>query len=214
MVERAFLNMALISQERFDQAETYAQVRERIIAGGGRQAHALGYGEWAANNIAADLGAFSSLDEPVNVLVLSEDWCPDCTDNLPILNRIAEKTGKLRLRILPRDENRDLADQFLWNGEYNKIPTIIFLDRDLNEIGHVIERPDSVTEMRNEKRTAFHAEHPEFGGYDANLREMPAELRDARLNAETDLKRETADAAVREVVAWLSAVVALTPVGD
>lgn len=206
--------MALLSQERFDQAETYAQVRERIIAGGGRQAHALGYGEWAANNVAADLSAFSALDEPVNVLVISEDWCPDCTDNLPILNRIAEKTGKLRLRILPREENRDLADQFLWNGEYNKIPTIIFLDRDLNEIGHIFERPDSVTELRNEKRKVFHAEHPEFGGYDADLREMPAELREARLAAETDLKRETAEVAVREVVAWLSEVVALAPVGD
>src|SRR5215204_4675409 len=72
--------MGLLSQERFDQAETYAQVRERIIAGGGRQAHALAYGEWAAQNVAADYSAFSSLDQPLNVLVLSEDWCPDCTD--------------------------------------------------------------------------------------------------------------------------------------
>ena len=206
--------MALLTQERFDQAETYAQVRERIIGGGGRQAYALEYGEWAAQNVEADYSAFSSLDQPLNVLVLSEDWCPDCTDGLPIINQIAEQTGKLKVRILPRDANRDLADQFLWNGEYNKIPTFIFLDADLNEIGHVIERPDSVTEARNEKRKPFHAAHPEFGGYDVNLREMPKEQLDVRLIAETDLKRVTADFAVKEVVAWLSGVLALTPVGD
>src|SRR3954447_17718179 len=126
--------MALLSQERFDQAETYAQVRERINAGGGRQAYALEYGEWAAQNVDADYTAFTALDQPLNVLVLSEDWCPDCTDGLPILNQIAEQTGKLNVRILPRDANRDLADQFLWKGQHNKIPTFIFLDAELNEI--------------------------------------------------------------------------------
>ena len=206
--------MGLLSQERFDRAETYAQVCERIIAGGGRQAHALAYGEWAAQNVPADYSAFSSLDQPLNVLVLSEDWCPDCTDGLPILNQIAEQTGKLNVRILPRDANRDLADQFLWKGQHNKIPTFIFLDAELNEIGHVIERPDSVTDARNEKRKVFHAAHSEFGGYEVDLREMPKEQLDARLVAETDLKRESADFAVKEVVAWLSGVIALTPVGD
>ena len=91
--------MGLLSQERFDQGETYAQVRERIVAGGGRQAYALEYGEWAAQNVEADYSAFSSLDQPLNVLVLSEDWCPDCTDGLPIINQIAEQTGKLKTAV-------------------------------------------------------------------------------------------------------------------
>lgn len=204
--------MLLLSQERFDSGETYAQVRERMLSAGGRSQRGLEYGEWAASTSGADLSAFTSLDEPVNVLVLSEDWCPDCSDNLPILNYVAEQTGKVNLRIFSRDENKDIADQFLYNGEFSKIPTIIVLDQQFNVLGHVIERPDSVTALRLKARTALLEARPELGSIDTNLRDLPADVLEARIIAETEIKREHAPWAVNEVVQWVATVLKPAPV--
>jgi thiol-disulfide isomerase/thioredoxin len=204
--------MALLSQERFDSGETYQQVHERMLAAGGRSQRGLEYGEWAASASGADLSAFASLDEPVNVLVLSEDWCPDCTDNLPILNYVAEQTGKVNLRIFSRDENKDIADQFLYNGEFSKIPTIIVLDQQFNVLGHVIERPDSVTALRLEARKAVLEARPELGSIDTHPRDLPADVLEARIIAETEIKREHAAWAVNEVVQWVATALKPAPV--
>lgn len=204
--------MGLVSRERFESGDTYAQARERILGKGGRYQSGLEYGEWAAGNAGADLSAFAALDEPVNVLVLSEDWCPDCTDNLPILNHIAEQTGNVNLRIFSRDENKDLADQFLYNGEYSKVPTIILLDQDLNVLGHVIERPDSVTELRLEKRKELLAARPELGSIDTSPRDLAPEVLEARILAETEVKRDHAPWAVNEVVQWIATALKPAPV--
>jgi thiol-disulfide isomerase/thioredoxin len=204
--------MGLVSAERFESGETYQQVRERILAKGGRSQRGLEYGEWAASTAGADLSAFASLAEPINVLVLSEDWCPDCTDNLPILNHIAEQTGKVNLRIFARDENKDLADQFLYNGEFSKIPTIVVLDREFNVLGHVIERPESVTALRLEKRKELLAARPELGNIDTHPRDLPPDVLEARLLAETEVKRDHAPWAVNEVVQWVATALKLAPV--
>lgn len=204
--------MALLSQERFESGEHYQQVRERLLAAGGRSQHGLEYGEWAARTSGADLSAFASLDEPVNVLVLSEDWCPDCTDNLPILNYVAEQTGKVNLRIFSRDENKDIADQFLYNGEFSKIPTIIVLDRQFSVLGHVIERPDSITALRLEARKALLEARPELGHIDTHPRDLPAEVLEARIAAETEIKRQHAPWAVNEVVQWVATTLKPAPV--
>lgn len=204
--------MGLISRERFEGGESYQQVRERILAKGGRYQRGLEYGEWATATANADLSAFAALDEPVNVLVLSEDWCPDCTDNLPILNHIAGQTGNINLRIFTRDENKDLADQFLYNGEFSKVPTIIVLDRELNVLGHVIERPDSVTELRLEKRKELLAARPELGSIDTHPRDLPPDVLEARLLAETEVKRDHAPWAVNEVVQWVATALKPAPV--
>jgi thiol-disulfide isomerase/thioredoxin len=195
--------MPVLTRERFESGETYAQVRERIVANGGRILTALEAGERAAAAAEVDLSAFSSLSEPVKVLVISEDWCGDCTDNLPVLNRIAEETGKLDFRVFARDENLDLADQFLKEGKYRSIPVIVVLDENLDPVSHVIERPSTVTEMRLKKRQELHEAHPELGGFGAAPDQLSDEVRDARGKAESALKAETAPWAVAEVVRWV-----------
>lgn len=195
--------MPVLSQQRFESGETYAQVRERIIANGGRIQTALEAGERAAAAADVDLSTFSSLNEPVNVLVISEDWCGDCTDNLPVLNRIAEETGKLNFRVFARDENLDLADQFLKEGKYRSIPVIVVLDDNLDPVNHLIERPSTVTELRLKKRQELHEAHPELGGFSTAPDQLSDEVRDARGKAEAALKAETAPWAVAEVVTWV-----------
>jgi hypothetical protein len=60
-------------------------------------------------------------------LVLSEGWCGDAAQLLPIMNRMAEFSEKIELRVVLRDENELLMNQFLTNGG-KSIPKLLILD--------------------------------------------------------------------------------------
>ncbi|MCI5056784.1 MAG: thioredoxin family protein [Flavobacteriales bacterium] len=70
------------------------------------------------------LDAVKSISAPMKWLVLSESWCGDAAQNLPILSMIAESTDQIQLRVLLRDQNLELMDQFLTNGG-RSIPKLI-----------------------------------------------------------------------------------------
>src|SRR2546423_3434936 len=125
----------------------------------------------------ADLAAFQRLPRRLPVLVLAEDWCGDVIDNLPILGRIAAASGKLELRIFLRDQNPDLMDQYLNQGQFRSIPVFVFFDEHFAEIGRFIERPASVTERRARQRRELFAHHPEFGSPDTPADQLPEDVR-------------------------------------
>lgn len=81
----------------------------------------------------ADEAFFQAIKEKnLRVIVLAEGWCGHCMLNIPILLRLAEKTG-MPVRILPRDEHLELMDQYLTN-EKRVIPIFIFIDEAGNEV--------------------------------------------------------------------------------
>lgn len=83
------------------------------------------------------------------LLALSEDWCGDCVSCLPVIARLAERSG-IELRILDRDANPDIMDAHLSSGA-RSIPVVLILDRDLNRHGWWGPRPSPVQRwMRNE----------------------------------------------------------------
>lgn len=57
-------------------------------------------------------------------VVISEGWCGDAAQNLPGINKMAELNKNITLRIVLRDENTDLMNQFLTNGN-QAIPKLI-----------------------------------------------------------------------------------------
>lgn len=60
-------------------------------------------------------------------LVLSEGWCGDAAQILPILNKMALSSDKkIDLRIVLRDENQELMDQYLTKGG-RAIPKVIVI---------------------------------------------------------------------------------------
>lgn len=77
------------------------------------------------------------------LLVLSEDWCGDASNTVPVLARLAEATPNLDLRLLARDENLDLMDAHLTNGG-RSIPAVILLDGDGVERGWWGPRPADI----------------------------------------------------------------------
>jgi len=75
-----------------------------------------------------------------HLLALSEDWCGDAANALPLLQRLVEECPRLDLRILARDRNLDLMDAHL-TGRSRSIPVVMALDENLEEHGWWGPRP-------------------------------------------------------------------------
>ncbi len=162
-----------VTHERFEQGMTYDQFKAAMTRN--RERFEANERNFQAGE--ADLEAFRRLPHSLNVLVLAEDWCGDVIDNLPILGRLAAESGKLNLRIFLRDQNLDLMDQFLNDGQFRSIPVFAFFDDGFHELGRFIERPESVTERRAELRREVFAQHPEFGSPDTPIAQLPEDVR-------------------------------------
>jgi thiol-disulfide isomerase/thioredoxin len=95
------------------------------------------------------------LDRELTFLVLTESWCGDAAASLPILQKIAESTPKIDLKVVLRDESLELMDAFLTNGA-RSIPKVIVLDNSQQEIvGEWGPRPSLATKMVED----YKAEH-------------------------------------------------------
>jgi hypothetical protein len=62
-----------------------------------------------------------------HLLVLSEDWCGDAVNSVPVVAALADAARNLDLRVLARDENPDLMDTHL-TGSSRSIPVVMVLD--------------------------------------------------------------------------------------
>jgi thioredoxin-like negative regulator of GroEL len=74
---------------------------------------------------------FKNISEKQTWLVISEPWCGDAAQTLPFLNKIAQLSENIELKIVLRDENPELMDEFLTNGS-RSIPVVIILDEAFN----------------------------------------------------------------------------------
>lgn len=148
---------------------------------------------------------FSELPAPLRVLVLSEAWCPDCTTNVPIIVRLAQVTGGLEVRMLKREGNEDLANQYTLADGRNHIPTYVVLGLNNEEVGTFIERPAAVTEQLALVRQSWYAEHPELDPA-APLTDAPADLRTEFQSTYSAARRGLWDLEQRETIAAFRAI--------
>ena len=185
-----------IDRSRFDQGMTYDAYKAQMT----RNRERLEENEKRVDLGKEDLAAFRGLPRPVKVLVLAEDWCGDVIANLPVLGRLARESGKLDVRVFLRDQNDDIMQRYLNKGQFKSIPVFVFFDEDFRELGHWIERPASVTEIRAKRRNQIFAAHPEFGSPDAPVDVLPEEVR-VRLQGElAKMRDETTKFANAEVI--------------
>lgn len=59
-------------------------------------------------------------------LVLTEGWCGDAAHAVPMLHKLTQFSNKVEMRLILRDENLELMDQYLTNGG-RSIPKLIRL---------------------------------------------------------------------------------------
>ncbi len=76
----------------------------------------------------------------VSLLAITEDWCWDAANTLPLLAKLSDQTDTLPIRVICRDEHLEVMDRYLTNGA-RAIPVVIALDAVFNEIGHWGPRP-------------------------------------------------------------------------
>ena len=79
-------------------------------------------------------------------LVVSEGWCGDAAQILPIIKLMADSSENIDLKIVFRDENEDLINQFLTNGA-KSIPKLIILNENLEVINHWGPRPEAAKNL-------------------------------------------------------------------
>jgi thiol-disulfide isomerase/thioredoxin len=90
--------------------------------------------------------SINNLANSFTFLVISEGWCGDSAQVLPILNKIAAAASNINLKIVFRDENEDLMNQFLTNGS-KSIPKVIIVDANNKVINSWGPRPSIATKM-------------------------------------------------------------------
>ncbi|MDP8922682.1 MAG: thioredoxin family protein [Chloroflexota bacterium] len=196
-----------VTRERFELGMTYDEWK----AGMTRNRERFEERERQVEIRPEDLAAFRRLPNPLNVLVLAEDWCGDVINNLPVLGRLAAESGKLNLRVFLRDQNPDLMDQYLNRGQFRSIPVFAFFDDDFSESGRWIERPASVTEAREQRRREIYAQNPEFGSPDAPVDQLSEEARTRLAGLIADMREELMPFSNREVIRELREIVERAP---
>jgi thioredoxin family protein len=81
-----------------------------------------------------------------HLLALSEDWCGDAVNTLPVISALVDVVPNLDLRVLSRDENLDLMDAHLTGGKSRSVPVVMVLDEDFQERGWWGPRPGPLQE--------------------------------------------------------------------
>jgi hypothetical protein len=96
-------------------------------------------------------------------LVLTESWCGDAAQILPIIHKMSELSELISLRIVLRDDNEDLMNLFLTNGG-KAIPKLIFIEKESMEVfGDFGPRPTLATQLVKDYKA-------EFGVIDATIK--------------------------------------------
>ena len=88
------------------------------------------------------INAISKIDKKQTWLIITEDWCGDSAQNVPYIFQMTKLNKNIDFKIIYRDENLDVIDQYLTNGG-RAIPKIIGFDEEGNEVFQWGPRPET-----------------------------------------------------------------------
>jgi hypothetical protein len=192
---------SVVTPERLAQGITWQQWMEQIDRN--EEKFQFNYDDHKLD--ASDVEAIKAAVEKtggITCLALGEAWCPDVVRGLPVAAKLAEATG-MDLKIFFRDQNLDIMNEFLYKGEFQSIPTLVFYDKDQNQIGVWHERAQKARdempimgairtkmqdqELSEEERAKYMQEYEDFqkgpvwaGWRDAEVKEIRDLLESAK----------------------------------
>jgi thiol-disulfide isomerase/thioredoxin len=112
-----------------------------------------------SENSKAQIEAFK---DDVTWLVITESWCGDAAHILPVINKIAELNDNITFKSVLRDENKDLMNLFLTDGNQS-IPKLIMIDDNTGEVINTYgPRPNLATKIVNDFKVEYGKLTPEF----------------------------------------------------
>ncbi len=101
-----------------------------------------------------------NLERDMIWLVLTEAWCGDAAQIVPVIEKIAKESEHITTAYILRDQNLGIMDQFLTNGKSRSIPKLICLDKNtLKVLGSWGPRPIVTQEFYKELK-----DDPEISG--------------------------------------------------
>lgn len=113
------------------------------------------------------LTQLSQISKPITWLVLTEGWCGDAGQIVPVLEKMAQQNPNITHSILLRDENLDIMDAFLTDGG-RSIPKLVVLDAEGTVLASWGPRPQVLHKIVLQQK--------------AKLQAMPKEDRKAYFN--------------------------------
>ena len=81
-------------------------------------------------------------------VILTEPWCGDAAQCVPVIEKLALSTGNIQTLYLLRDEHPEVMDAYLTNGG-RSIPKLICLDKTGKELFTWGPRPAVIQEVMN-----------------------------------------------------------------
>ena len=91
--------------------------------------------------------AVEQIISPQTWLVLTEGWCGDAAQIVPVFDKIAQLNSNIELKFLLRDESPELMNWYLTNGKSRSIPKLIAVDENFEELFNWGPRPKVLQEM-------------------------------------------------------------------
>lgn len=103
-----------------------------------------------------------AIDKPVYWVVLTEAWCGDAAQNLPIIAKLASMNPNISLKLLLRDGNMEVMDAYLTNGG-RSIPKFIILNEELEAKNTWGPRPEPAQKIMMEMKAGGDFSYEAFG---------------------------------------------------
>lgn len=88
----------------------------------------------------------SQIEIPQTWYILTEAWCGDAAQNIPVIHTAALLNPNIQVKLLLRDENPTVMDEYLTNGG-RSIPKLIAVDKELNELFTWGPRPEGANAL-------------------------------------------------------------------
>lgn len=98
------------------------------------------------------LDALAQIQRPLHWLTITEGWCGDAAQIVPVIAQMADACPAATHKIILRDEHPEVIDAFLTNGG-RAIPVVVILDAQTQEVlGHWGPRPKDAQAIMTEAK--------------------------------------------------------------
>ena len=109
-----------------------------------------------------DIAIIEDFKGDVTWLVITESWCGDAAQTMPVMQKIALLSDGITVKVSLRDENLELIDEFLYNGG-RSIPKLVAVDNNTGKIlGDWGPRPSKATQLVDDYKAEHGKLTPEF----------------------------------------------------
>ncbi|MEP0815080.1 MAG: thioredoxin family protein [bacterium] len=125
--------------------------------------------------------SISSWPSGIKVGIITEEWCGDAANFVPAFLKLFSLRPEFEVKLFARDEFPELRDAHLTGGKA-KIPVVVVLDAEWNELGRFVERPAAQNRWLSEAlapRKWPELTEDEKAEWKAKLMAKGRELRDA-----------------------------------